>query len=171
MKELIVMGKVQLVAIAALTTVQKQFIGTLVDTEVAVGYFRRTSKTFGVRWVAYLAVKMKYSGDLRYLCELIGHVPPSRSYYANTIKQAYDLMWSTLTQGIVAYTLLRDIRPFLHNEKSIVEVNCILEHGPIVGFNQAHPFIQCGASPIRRGVWFWPQIDDDKYERTPVHSG
>lgn len=160
-REHITRSKRHLIAIAALTIVQKQFIGTLVDTEVAVGYFFRLSKTFGGRWVAYLAVKMKYGGDLKYFANLIAHSPPSRSFNANTITKTMDLRWSLQTQGIVAYTLLRDVKPFLHNEKSIIEVDCILKHGPIVPTSARHPFVECGATWIRRGVWYWPQIDDE----------
>ena len=60
----------------------------------------------------------------------------------------------------MAYTLLRDVRPYLHNEKSIVEVDCILRHGPTVTGSGPHPFIMCGAIHVRRGVWRWPSIDD-----------
>ena len=160
MQELITRCKKQLAAIATLNAVQRQFIGTIVDTEAAVGYFFRKSKTFGGRWVAYIAAKMKYGGDLKFLAQLIGHLPPSRSYNANSIKHTMDLRWSIQTQGIVAYALLREVKPFLHNEKSIVEVDCILKHGPIVGADQPHPFVQCDGIRIRRGVWYWPQIDE-----------
>lgn len=160
LKESITGSKSQLEAISALTPIQKQFIGTLVDTEVAVGYFLKLRN--GRRaWTAYLAVKMKYQGDLAYLAELIAHHPPSRSLNANTITHALDLRWSVMAQGLVAYALLRDIRPYLRNEKSIVEVDCILRHGPIVPLDVPHPFNGCGAKLLRRGVWYWPQIDDE----------
>lgn len=171
MEEHITRCKRQLDAIGALTPIQKQFVATLVDTEAAVGYFFRDTKVFGGRWVAYLAVKMKYGGDLRYLAELITHSPPSRSYNANTITLTRDLRWSVQAQGIVAYTLLRDVRTFLHNEKSAVEVDCILGHGPVVGSKQPHPFMQCGAIRIRRGVWLWPEVDRMQHDTRIVHSG
>ena len=154
LKESITRSRNQLEAIGTLTPIQKQFVGTLVDTEVAVGYFHK-SRHGNRAWIAYLAVKMKYRGDLAYLAELISHGPPSRSLNANSITHSLDLRWS-----VVAYTLLRDIRAYLHNEKSIVEVDCILRHGPIVPSDGRHPFVECGAAPVRRGVWFWPQIDD-----------
>jgi hypothetical protein len=160
LKESITNSRSQLKAIADLTPIQKQFIGTLVDTEVAVGYFLKLRH--GKRaWTAYLAVKMKYRGDLAYLAELIAHRPPSRSLNSNTITHTLDLRWSVMAQGVVAYTLLRDIRPYLRNEKSIVEVDCILHHGPIVPLDVPHPFVECGARRVRRGVWHWPQIDDE----------
>ncbi|HEV2138211.1 MAG TPA: hypothetical protein VGR53_05165 [Nitrososphaerales archaeon] len=160
LKESITRSKNQLEAISALTPIQKQFIATLVDTEVAVGYFLKLRNERRA-WTAYLAVKMKYRGDLAYLAELIAHHPPSRSLNANTITHALDLRWSVMAQGVVAYTLLRDIRTYLRNEKSIVEVDCILRHGPILPFDVPHPFVECGAKPMRRGVWRWPQIDDE----------
>ena len=156
----------QLSAIDALTTEQRQFVGTMVDTEVAAGYFLRMSNVSGDTWTAYVAVKMKYGGDLKYFAQLIAHIPPGRHWYANTIKKLPDLRWSLQFQGVVAYALLREVRAYLHNEKSIIEVDCILKHGPIVDGAESHPFIQCGASRIRRGVWFWPQIDDPDANQT-----
>ena len=150
----------QLTAIKVLTPEQRQFLGTMIDTEVAAGYFRRMSNVSGGTWVAYVAVKMKYGGDIKYFAQLVSHVPPSRHLNANTIKNSLDFRWSLQVEGIVAYTLLREVRAYLHNEKSIIEVDCILRHGPIVEASESHPFIQCGAKWIRRGVWFWPQIDD-----------
>jgi len=159
-KDNLTRSKKQLAAIIALTPIQKQFIGTLVDTEVAVGYFLRDTNVSGKTWVAYIAVKMKYGGDLSYLSKLISRLPPSRGWYANTIKKSLDRRWSLNIQGIVAYNLLREIRPYLHNEKSIIEVECILRHGPVTSGDEPHPFVRCGAKHIRRGVWYWPQVDD-----------
>ena len=150
----------QLEAIDSLSPVQKQFVGTMVDTEVATGYFLRESNVSGGTWVAYVAVKMKYGGDLKHFAVLISHIPPGRHWYANTIKESLDLRWSLQVQGVVAYALLREVRPYLYNEKSVVEVDCILKHGPVVQASHPHPFISCGASRVRRGVWYWPQIDD-----------
>lgn len=151
----------QLLAIARLAPLQKQFIGTMVDTEVAVGYYIRRSNASGDFWVAYIAVKMKYPGDLLYFAHLVSHLPPSRGLYANTIKGTLDRRWSLSLHGLVAYTLLREVNPYLHNEKSITEVDCILEHGPTVSGKGPHPFVSCGAIHIRRGVWYWPRIDDE----------
>lgn len=159
-RESITRSNKQLAAIEALTSDQRQFLGTMIDTEVAAGYFRRKSNVSGDTWVAYVAVKMKYGGDLKYLAHLISHIPPSRSLNANTITNSLDLRWSLQVEGIVAYTLLREVRAYLHNEKSIIEVDCILGHGPIVKASDPHPFVQCGAKWIRRGVWLWPQIDE-----------
>jgi len=105
------------------------------------------------------------------MAELVSHLPPSKGWYANTIKQSRDRRWSLNLQGIVAYTLLREIRPYLHNEKAIIEVDCILEHGPTVDGQAPHPFIQCGARHVRRGVWYWSQIDDENNGQPNVHSG
>ena len=49
-----------------LNEVQKQFIGTMLDTEVVAGYFLRKSNVAGNTRSAYVAVKMKYGGDLFY---------------------------------------------------------------------------------------------------------
>ena len=156
----------QLQAVAALSQVDRQFIGTMVDTEVASGYFFRKSNVTGGIWVAYVAVKMKYGGDLRHFADLVAHIPPGRHWYANTIKGSPDLRWSLQVQGIVAYALLKVVRPHLYNEKAIVEVDCILAHGPIVPASTPHPFATCGAKHLRRGVWFWPQIDEDGTNKT-----
>ncbi len=158
-------------AIAALTPVQKQFVGTLVDTEVAVGYFLVAREGSRKRWTAYLAVKMKHRGDVAYLARLVDARPPSRSLNANTIMHRLDLRWSKQFQGLVAYALLKATRAFLHNEKSIVEVDCILKHGPSVPAGRPHPFVQCGAVRVRRGVWRWPRIEGWSDSRTAAHSG
>jgi len=171
LKESVTRSKKQIAAIKALTPVQRQFIGTLVDTEIAAGYFLKLHK--GSRrpaWIAYVAVKMKYRGDVALLAELIGSLPPSRTLNMNTISHSLDLRWSKQIQGLVAYTLLRAVRPYLHNEKSIVEVDCILKHGPAVPASSPHPFVSCGATRVRRGVWFWPQIDDESSRQDSVHS-
>jgi len=171
LRESLTKSRSQLLAIAALTPVQKQFIGTLVDTEVAVGYFLVADKLSKKRWTAYVAVKMKYGGDIAYLARLIGLKPPGRSYNSNIITHSMDLRWSKQVQGLIAYAMLKEIRPYLHNEKSIVEVDCILRYGPRVSADQPHPFVACGAIRVRRGVWYWPQIDDERTRQTTVHSG
>jgi len=171
LKESLVRSRRQLAAICAMTLVERQFVGTLVDTEAAVGCFLKLAKhRKRPAWISYLSVKMKYRGDLARLAELVSHQPPGRSLNKNTITQSLDLRWSVQIQGVVAYTLLREVRPFLLNEKSIIEVDCILKHGPIVSSNFPHPFIDCGAVRVRRGVWFWPQIDADTSGTIPVHS-
>jgi hypothetical protein len=95
----------------------------MVDTEVAAGYYVRTGNVSGDMWVAYVAVKMKYSGDLAHMAKLLAHRPPTRGWNANTITKGFDLRWSFGLQGIVAYALLREVRPYLHNEKSMIEVD------------------------------------------------
>jgi hypothetical protein len=174
-KESLTNSRKQLESIGALNPVQKQFVGTLVDTEAAVGYFlKQTGREDRRRrgaWIAYLSVKMKYRGDLGHFAELIGHQSPSRSLNKNTITRTLDLRWSVQIQGVVAYTLLRDVRPFLFNEKSIIEVECILKHGPNVPSDLPHPFITYGAVRVRRGVWYWPQIDGDNNGRQMMRSG
>lgn len=171
MPELLSRCKHQLSAIAHMNVAQKQFVGTMVDTEIAAGYYLRKSNVAGNTWVAYVAVKMKYPGDLAYMAKLVSHHPPSKGWNANTIKKTLDIRWSLNLQGIVAYALLREVRPYLHNEKSIIEVDCILAHGPTVSAGLPHPFVSCGAIHVRRGVWFWPQIDDHNDDRTDIHSG
>lgn len=84
-------SKIQLDAIASMTAIQKQFVGTLVDTEAAVGYYLKLRREGRPGWIAYLSVKMKYRGDLGRLSELVGHKPPSRSLNKNTITKTLDL--------------------------------------------------------------------------------
>jgi hypothetical protein len=140
LKEGLTNSRRQLGAIGSLKDIQKQFIATLADTEAAIGYFLKLARE-GKRpaWICYLAAKMKYRGDLARLAELIGHQPPSRSLNKNTITQTLDLRWSVQVQGVVAYTLVREIRPFLLNEKSIIEADCILRHGPLYFVERAAP--------------------------------
>jgi hypothetical protein len=171
LRESITKSKKQLDAIANLSQIEKQFIATLIDTEVAVGYFIRKSNVSGATWVAYIAVKMKYCGDIAFFAKLISRRPPSRGLYANTLKHSLDPRWSLNVQGIIAYTVLREVRAYLHNEKSILEVDCILAHGPIENGERPHPFVQCGAKHVRRGVWFWPQIDNEPNSEQIAHSG
>jgi hypothetical protein len=159
-KESITASLPRIKAIEQLTPEQKQFVGTMVDTEAAVGYFLKKIGHQRPVWIAYLSVKMKYRGDLAYLSSLTCSNPPSRSLNMNSITHQKDLRWSKQFQGVVAYTLIRDVRPFLHNEKSVVEVDCILNHGPIVLASEPHPFVSCGGRRVRRGVWYWPLIDD-----------
>ena len=168
LRESLTNSKNQLAAIVAMTPIQRQFVGTIVDTEAASGYFLKV--VTGVRsvWIAYVAGKMKYRGDMARLAELVSHRPPSRSLNKNTITGLMDLRWSVQVQGVVAYTLLRRVGPYLYNEKAKVETDCILRHGPFVPSTLPHPFEQCGATRIRRGVWFWPQIDGEgKNENRP----
>jgi len=161
LRESITKCKRQLEVIAVLTPIQKQFVGTLVDTEVAVGYFLVANKHSKKRWTAYLAVKMKYRGDVAYLSSLNGGGPPSRSLNANTITRSKDLRCSKQAQGLVAYALLKEVKPHLHYEKSIIKVECIMKYGPRVSPERPHPFVDFGATRLRCGVWFWPQIDDE----------
>jgi hypothetical protein len=160
LKENLTRSRKRLSAIAALDEIEKQFIGTLVDTEMAAGYFLVTAKGNRRRWTAYVSVKMKYGGDVAYFSKLVGLGPPNRSLNANTIMNSLDPRWSKQVQGVVAYALVKAVRPYLHNEKSIIEVDCILRHGPRVPPERPHPFVECGAIRMKRGVWHWPQIDD-----------
>jgi hypothetical protein len=169
-KESITASRPRIKAIEGLTPEQKQFVGTLVDTEAAVGYFLKQIRQQRPVWIAYLSVKMKYRGDLGYLSSLTGSRSPSRSLNFNTITHQQDLRWSKQFQGVVAYTLIREVRPFLHNEKSVVEADCILGHGPIVLASEPHPFVSCGGRRVRRGVWYWPSIDEEEVSGQIVHS-
>ena len=150
----------QLRAIASLDSIEKQFIGALIDTEAAAGYFMAKRIDSRCSWTAYVSVKMKYAGDVGYFAGLLGSRPPSRTLNANTLTRTLDLRWSKQIQGLVAYALLKAVRQYLHNEKSIIEVDCILVHGPKLPAERPHPFEECGAIRIRRGVWRWPQIGD-----------
>lgn len=138
----------QLVAIASMTPLEKQFVGTLTDTEAAIGYFSKMTIIGRRLWVAYLAVKMKHRGDLDELSGLMAHGPPSRSLNKNTITNSLDLRWSVQVQGVVAHALLREVRPFMFNEKAKVEADCILEHGPVVT-ESLHPFVDCGGIRVK----------------------
>ena len=148
--------------ILAMREIDRQFVGTLVDTESATGCIPKLHRCSQRRvWIAYFAAKMKYRGDLAHLTELMGTMPPSKTLNMNTITKQRDYRWSKQFQGVVAYTLLREVRPSLYNEKSMVETDCILKHGPTVTTEMEHPFIACGARWVRRGVWFRPQIDGE----------
>ena len=57
LKESITKAKRNLEAITRLTPVQKQFIGTIIDTEVASGYFLVANKHNIKRWTAYFQSK------------------------------------------------------------------------------------------------------------------
>jgi hypothetical protein len=167
-KEDISRSQVQLRKISLLSNVQKQFIATLTDTEAAIGYFRARVGT--PDWTCYLAVKMKNRGVVSHLSSLIGLAEPSKSRTWNTLKHSHDLRWSKQVMGIVAYSLLREIRPLLYNEKTILEANCILSKGPIVR-GGPHPFELWGARRVRRGVWYWPQLEETLPETNAlVHS-
>ena len=88
LKESLTRSRLQLGAIGLLTAIQRQFVGTLVDTEAAIGYFLRPAKPAKrPAWIAYMAVKMKYRGDLARLAGLIGHQPPSESLNKNALTQ------------------------------------------------------------------------------------
>lgn len=118
-----------------------------------------------------MSVKMKHRGDIAHLAALVGHRNPSRSLNANTLTKTWDLRWCLQVQRLVAYTLLREVRPFLHNEKSVVEVDCILRHGPIAIARLPHPFSRCGGIRIRRGVWSWPIAENEGEAGQSLHSG
>lgn len=130
-----------------MTPIQRQFVGTLLDTEAASGYFLKLVAGVRPAWIAYVAAKMKHRGDLARFAELVSHRPPGRSWNRNTITDSLDLRWSVQVQGVVAYTLFREVRPYLFNEKTAIEVDCILRHGPVVPSSLPHPFEQCGGVP------------------------
>ena len=147
----------QLGLIDSMSTTDAQLSATLTDTESAIGYYGAADTTGTRFWTCYHSVKMKNRGLVAYFTHLIGDRDPSFTSSWNTLKNSRDFRWSKQTVGIVAFRLLLKIQPFLHNEKTIAEANCIISHGPRVTGGQ-HPFVRCGAIPVRRGVWKWPNI-------------
>ena len=150
--------------IESLRAIDKQFIATLLDTEAAIGYYRRKEfyrrKGFVVgRWRAYISVKMTYKGDIARLATLLGlKVPERTTMHYNTLKATRELAWSLHTSGLRPYVAIRTVAPFLYNEKTKIEAECIIKHGPILPGEQPHPFESEVAVRIKRGVWIWPNI-------------
>ena len=155
----------RLKSIVSLTDTAKQFVATMLDTETAIGYYRRKQfyKRFGFvigKWTAYIAVKMTYKGDIALMANLLGLKEPekTRAFY-NTLKGTRDVAWSIQTSGIVAYFAIKTVAPFVYNEKTSIEAQSIIRHGPYVSAEQRHPFEVDGGVRLRRGVWTWPSLD------------
>jgi len=113
--------------IKSLRIVDKQFIATLLDTEAAIGYFRR--KEFYQRngfvigkWRAYISIKMTYKGDVTHLATLLGlQVPNKTRLHYNTLKATRESAWCLQTGGITPYVVIKTVAPFLFNEKTKIE--------------------------------------------------
>lgn len=82
----------QLERISGLSSVERQFIATLADTEAAIGYYRAIVGTSN--WTSYFSVKMKNRGDVAYFSELVGLRQPVLTRGWNTLTRSYDLRWS-----------------------------------------------------------------------------
>jgi hypothetical protein len=154
----------QLKLIESLKIEDKQFIATLIDTEAAIGYFRRREPYQRIgfvmgNWRAYIAVKMIHKGVIAHFATLVGvQVPNKTRLYYNTLKATQESAWSVQTAGIRSYVIIRGVAGMLYNEKSRVEAASILRHEPITPAEEPHPFETDGARRIKRGVWFWPSL-------------
>ncbi len=156
-REDITRSAIQLRLIGSMSDIDAQLAATLTDTESAIGYFKGSSDRGDTFWTCYHSVKMKSRGVVAYFAHLVGENEPSLNRSWNSLTNSDDSRWSKQTVGLVAFSLLIRIRPLLHNEKSTAEADCILKHGPIVR-GGAHPFVLCGATRLRRGVWRWPDL-------------
>jgi hypothetical protein len=142
----------QLHSIESMSDIDKQLAGTLTDTESAIGYFRNGGTEENQFWTCYRSVKMKQRGLVVRFAKLVGANEPSLTRNWNTLTESYDFRWSKQIQGLVAFSLLLQIRPFLYNEKSTVEADCIIHFGPTVR-GGPHPFVWFGGATPRRCVW------------------
>lgn len=151
--------------IKSLRSVDKQFVATMLDTEVAIGYFRkkefyvRTGFVIG-RWKAYVSVKMTYKGDIARLATFLGlQVPSKTKLHYNTLKATKEGVWCLQTTGIIPYVAIKTVAPFLYNEKTKIEAESIIKHGPFVPGEFRHPFEDDGGVRVKRGVWIWPGLE------------
>lgn len=157
-KEDLTRNRRHLSRIESLRTVDRQFIATLIDTEAAIGYFLRKFEHQN-NWTAYISVKMLHSDVVNHFAELLGlerRRRPSESF--NKLTGNKERRWSVQLSGLIAFATIRKVESFLYNEKSKAEASCILKHGPIVTPSGLHPFLRCGATRRRRGVWIWPNV-------------
>lgn len=166
-KEDISRSQQQLARISSMTDLQRQFCATLLDTEAAIGYYLPRKGV--ASWSCYVSVKMKYRGTIARFSDLVAQQGPSLSRGWNAITRSYDDRWTKQVMGIVAFKLIKEVRNFLSNEKTIIEADCILSHGPLVRDGH-HPFERMGALRIRRGVWFWPTLGhrDESEKRVSI---
>ncbi len=148
----------ELSKIESLGEVDRQFIATLIDTEGAIGYFLRRSDRQN-NWTAYISVKMAHSGVVNHFAELVGFERRRRPWQGfNSLTGGTQKRWSIQISGLPAVFTIKSVEPFLFNEKAKAEANCILQHGPVVKPAGMHPFLRCGATPMKRGVWIWPNL-------------
>jgi hypothetical protein len=151
--------------IKSLRTIDKQFVATLLDTEAAIGYLRK--KEFYARngfvigkWRAYISIKMTYKGDIIHLANLLGLQEPNRTkLHYNTLKATKESAWCLQTSGITPYVAIKTVAPFLYNEKTKIEAQSIIEHGPLLPGERRHPFEDNGGVRVKRGVWVWPNLE------------
>jgi len=55
--------------------------------------------------------------------------------------------------------VVRTVASFLHNEKTKIEAESIVKHGPYVAAERPHPFEDDGGVRVKRGVWIWPNLE------------
>jgi hypothetical protein len=55
--------------------------------------------------------------------------------------------------------VIRTVALFLYNEKTKVEAESIIKHGPHVAGELRHPFEEVGGVKVKRGVWIRPGLD------------
>lgn len=148
----------ELSKIESLGEVDRQFIATLIDTEAAIGYFLRRSGRQN-NWTAYVSVKMIHSGVVNHFAELVGFERRRRPWQGfNSLTGSTQKRWSIQISGLLAFFTIKSVEALLYNEKSKAEANCILQYGPVVKPPGMHPFLRCGATPMKRGVWIWPDL-------------
>jgi hypothetical protein len=154
----------QIEKIESLGTEDKQFIATLIDTEAAIGYFRRKEfyRKLGFvmgNWRTYISVKMTHKGVVAHFAALVGVQVPSRTkLHYNTLKATRESVWCVQVVGIRAYVIVREVASRLYNEKSIVEAASMLRQRPIVPAEQPHPFEMDGGRRIRRVYGYGHQV-------------
>lgn len=73
------------------------------------------------------------------------------SHWEHAKEMEYPDQW-------LAFFTIKSVEAILYNEKSKAEANCILQYGPVVKPPGMHPFLRCGATPMKRGVWIWPDL-------------
>ncbi len=151
--------------IKSLRMIDKQFIATLLDTEAAIGYFRkkefyrRNGFVIG-KWRAYISIKMTYKGDIIHLANLLGVQEPSKTkLHYNTLRATKESAWCLQTSGITPYVAIKTVAPFLYNEKTKIEAESIIKHGPLLPGERRHPFEDNGGVRVKRGVWVWPSLE------------
>jgi hypothetical protein len=122
-------------------------------------FYKRLGYVIG-RWRSYISIKMTYKGDIFHLANLLGFKEPSKTrLHYNTLKATKESVWCLQTRGLIPYVVVRTVAPFLHNEKTKVEAESIIKHGPYVSAERRHPFEDDGGVRVKRGVWIWPGLD------------
>jgi hypothetical protein len=149
----------------SLKTVDKQFVATMLDTEAAIGhlrkkeFYKRNGFVIG-KWRAYVSVKMTHKGDIIHLANLLGLQEPSKTeLHYNTLKATKESAWCLQTSGITPCVAIRAVAPFLYNEKTKIEAQSIIRHGPLLFGERRHPLEDDGGVRAKRGVWIWPSLE------------